>query len=44
MDGDCDGGVLVAVADGCGGIREDDLTSLFDLGWQGVANTGAVRR
>jgi signal transduction histidine kinase len=29
-------GVLVAVADGCGGIPEADLGSVFDLGWRGA--------
>jgi signal transduction histidine kinase len=29
------GGVLMTVADGCGGIPEDDLASVFDLAWRG---------
>jgi signal transduction histidine kinase len=30
------GSVLVAVADGCGGIPEADLRSVFELGWRGT--------
>jgi len=41
------GSVLVTVADGCGGIPEADLSSVFDLAWRGskartpVADGGA---
>lgn len=30
------GGALLAVADGCGGIPESDLASVFDLAWRGT--------
>ena len=30
------GGALLAVADGCGGIPEADLTRVFDLAWRGT--------
>lgn len=30
-----DGGVLIAVTDGCGGIPESDLPMIFDAGWRG---------
>ena len=30
------GGVLMTVADGCGGIPEADLASVFDLAWRGT--------
>lgn len=30
------GGALVAVADGCGGIPEADLVSVFNLAWRGT--------
>ncbi|MBV9380790.1 MAG: HAMP domain-containing histidine kinase [Streptosporangiaceae bacterium] len=30
------GGVLIAVADGCGGIPDADLASVFDLTWRGT--------
>ena len=30
------GGVLMTVADGCGGIPEADLGSVFDLAWRGT--------
>jgi signal transduction histidine kinase len=29
------GGVELSVADGCGGIPEDDLPRVFDLAWRG---------
>jgi signal transduction histidine kinase len=29
-------GVLITVADGCGGIPETDLASVFDLAWRGT--------
>jgi signal transduction histidine kinase len=29
-----DGNVLISVADGCGGIPEDDLSRVFDLAWR----------
>lgn len=29
-------GVLLTVADGCGGIPEEDLASVFDLAWRGT--------
>ena len=32
-----DDGVLMSVADGCGGIPEADLASVFDTGWRGSA-------
>ena len=31
-----DGGALLAVADGCGGIPEGDLPYVFDLAWRGT--------
>ena len=31
-----DGDALLAVADGCGGIPEGDLTHVFDLAWRGT--------
>ena len=31
------GGVLVTVADGCGGIPEADLALVFDLAWRGTS-------
>ena len=31
-----DGDILVAVADGCGGIPEADLPHVFDLAWRGT--------
>jgi signal transduction histidine kinase len=31
------GGVLMTVADGCGGIPEADLASVFDLAWRGTS-------
>jgi signal transduction histidine kinase len=33
-----DGQVRCAVADGCGGIAEQDLPKLFDVGWRGAAD------
>jgi signal transduction histidine kinase len=33
-----DGRVRCAVADGCGGIAEQDLPKLFDVGWRGAAD------
>ncbi|MEV3897849.1 MULTISPECIES: sensor histidine kinase [Streptomyces] len=30
-----DGGVVLSVTDGCGGIPEDDLPRVFDTGWRG---------
>jgi signal transduction histidine kinase len=30
------GGALITVADGCGGIPEADLASVFDLAWRGT--------
>ena len=30
------GGVLMTVADGCGGIPEADLASVFELAWRGT--------
>jgi signal transduction histidine kinase len=33
-----DGRVRVAVADGCGGIAEQDLPKLFEVGWRGAAD------
>jgi signal transduction histidine kinase len=32
-----DGGVLITVADGCGGIPEADLARVFDLAWRATA-------
>jgi signal transduction histidine kinase len=32
-----DGGVLMTVADGCGGIPEADLASVFETAWRGSA-------
>ncbi|WP_069173862.1 sensor histidine kinase [Streptomyces griseus] len=29
------GGVVLSVTDGCGGIPEEDLTRVFDTGWRG---------
>jgi signal transduction histidine kinase len=31
-----DGGVVVSVADGCGGIPTEDLSRVFDTGWRGT--------
>ncbi|MFF6883733.1 sensor histidine kinase [Streptomyces sp. NPDC012421] len=30
-----DGAVVVSVTDGCGGIRDEDLSRVFDTGWRG---------
>jgi signal transduction histidine kinase len=30
------GGLLLTVADGCGGIPDADLASVFDLAWRGT--------
>jgi len=32
-----DGQAVVAVADGCGGIPDDDLPHVFETGWRGTA-------
>jgi signal transduction histidine kinase len=32
-----DGGVVMTVADGCGGIPDDDLARVFDPSWRGTA-------
>jgi len=34
------GGALLAVADGCGGIPEADLESVFDMAWRGNQGRG----
>ncbi|MDO4783958.1 MAG: HAMP domain-containing sensor histidine kinase [Propionibacteriaceae bacterium] len=34
------GRVLIAVADGCGGIAEDDLPYVFEAGWRGTQSRG----
>ncbi len=31
-----EGGVELSVTDGCGGIREEDLTRVFDVAWRGA--------
>jgi len=31
-----DGGVVMSVTDGCGGIPDDDLARIFDVGWRGT--------
>lgn len=31
-----DGGVVLSVTDGCGGIPEEDLPRVFDTGWRGT--------
>ncbi|MDX6249703.1 MAG: hypothetical protein QOF10_3063 [Kribbellaceae bacterium] len=35
VDREADGRVRLAVTDGCGGIRDDDLERVFDIGWRG---------
>jgi signal transduction histidine kinase len=35
VDRDSDGRVRLAVTDGCGGIPDDDLERVFDIGWRG---------
>jgi signal transduction histidine kinase len=35
VDREPDGRVRLAVTDGCGGIPEDDLGRVFDIGWRG---------
>lgn len=35
VDRDDDGRVRLAVTDGCGGIPDDDLDRVFDIGWRG---------
>jgi signal transduction histidine kinase len=35
VDRDADGRVRLAVTDGCGGIPDDDLERVFDIGWRG---------
>ena len=35
-----DGRALLAVTDGCGGIRSDDLSRVFDIGWRGEPERG----
>jgi signal transduction histidine kinase len=35
VDREPDGRVRLAVTDGCGGIPEDDLERVFDIGWRG---------
>lgn len=35
VDRDTDGRVRLAVTDGCGGIPDDDLERVFDIGWRG---------
>ncbi|QNE76353.1 two-component sensor histidine kinase [Streptomyces finlayi] len=32
----CEGGVMLSVTDGCGGIPEEDLPRVFDTGWRGT--------
>jgi signal transduction histidine kinase len=34
------GGALLAVADGCGGIPEADIDSVFDMAWRGAQGRG----
>jgi signal transduction histidine kinase len=33
--GAADGGVVLSVSDGCGGLAPEDIERVFDLGWQG---------
>lgn len=35
-----DGRAQLAVTDGCGGIREDDLPRVFEIGWRGEPERG----
>jgi signal transduction histidine kinase len=35
------GGALLAVADGCGGIPEEDLACVFDMAWRGTQARGS---
>ncbi|QNE16613.1 HAMP domain-containing histidine kinase [Kribbella qitaiheensis] len=35
VDRESDGRVRLAVTDGCGGIPDDDLERVFDIGWRG---------
>ena len=35
VDREVDGRVRLAVTDGCGGIPDDDLERVFDIGWRG---------
>jgi signal transduction histidine kinase len=35
VDREADGRVRLAVTDGCGGIPDDDLERVFDIGWRG---------
>jgi signal transduction histidine kinase len=35
VDRETDGRIRLAVTDGCGGIPDDDLTRVFDVGWRG---------
>ena len=35
VDRETDGRVRLAVTDGCGGIPDDDLERVFDIGWRG---------
>lgn len=36
-----DGRALLAVTDGCGGIKADDLARVFEIGWRGEPERGA---
>lgn len=38
-----DGWAVVSVADQCGGIPEQELASVFEMGWRGTRATGAER-
>jgi len=35
-----DGGARIDVTDGCGGIKDDDLARVFDIGWRGEPERG----
>ena len=35
-----DGGARLAVTDGCGGIKDDDLARVFEIGWRGEPERG----